>query len=247
MEFTGLDSAGGIVWSSESNAELLVQVDKRSATQPLAAESSSLRAVNVDTGAAREVVRSTSALLLPIAWHSSTNTGAAVETGDGGFAVSYDYISGGALQRSPIAAGQIGAFAILADPDGRRILSLGAFGSPRGVMWWPIDLYADRQELKPADGFDISRAFWRPGTDEIIVFASPTVKDAAGPAPRLEAWTTSGQRRTVAEGAGPLAMVRVDGTAAITTSWNLVDLVTGSVTPMPPGDGTQTPYFAVLF
>jgi hypothetical protein len=241
----GAESLGGLVWSSDGNDELLIQVDARSRSQPLAVDSSSLRAVNVDTGASREIAKSTTMLLLPIAWHGSTSTGAAVETGEGGFATSYDYISGGTLKRSPMPA-QVGAFAIRADADGKRILSLGPLGTARGVMWWPVDDFADRHELKSADGWDVSAAHWRAGTDEIVTFASPTVKGAPGPAPRIEAWTTGGVRRTIAEGAGPLAAVRVDGTAAITTSGNLVDLATGAVIPMPVTDG-QTPQFAVRF
>src|SRR4051812_5340394 len=242
----GVETPGGLVWSVDSNDELLIQVDKRSQSQPLAVDSSSLRAVNVDTGASREIARTTNALLLPIAWHGSTNTGAAVETGDGGFAGTYDYISGGTVKRSPLPA-QTGAFAIRADAAGARILSLGAMVAARGVTWWPIDHPEDRHELKTADGWDVSTAYWRPDMDEIVVFASPTVKGAPSPAPRIEAWTTAGQRRVIAEGAGPLGTVRVDGTAAITTSWNLVDLTTGAVTPIPGVDRTQTPSFAVKF
>jgi hypothetical protein len=245
MEFTGLESAGGLVWSSDGSDEVLIQVDRRSQTQPPAAEFSSLRAVNVDTGAAREIVRSTTALLVPIVWHSSTNTGAAVETGDGGFAISYDYISGGALKRSPLPQ-QVGAFSIRADADGKRILSIGPLPAPRGVLWWPIDRPEERHELKAAEGWDVSVALWRAGSDEIVVFASPTVK-APGPGPRIEIWTTDDKRRTVTDAAGPLALVRVDGTAAITTGWNLVDLTTGAVTEIPGADRTHTPAFAVLF
>lgn len=243
----GVESPGGIVWSSDSNDELLVQVDKR-ASQPLGGvESSSLRAINVDTGATREIVRFPGAQLLPIVWHGSTNTGGAVETGDGGFAISYDYISGGTLKRSTFPQGPLGAFSIRSDADGGRVLAVGPFSAPRGVMWWPFDKFEEKRDLKPADGWDVSAAFWRAGTDEIVVFASPTVKGAPGPAPRIEAWTTNDNRRTVAEGAGPLATLRTDGTAAITTNWNVVDLVTGAITPMPPGDATQTPQFAVKF
>lgn len=248
LDLTGIvESAGGLIWSSDGNDEVLIQVDKRSQTQPLAVDSSSLRAVNVDTGASREIVRTTTALLLPIVWHASTNTGGAVETGDGGFAISYDYISGGTLKRSPFPQGQVGAFAVRADADGKRVLALGAFGAPRGVMWWPFDKFEEKRDLKPAEGWDVSTAFWRAGTDEIVVFASPTVKGAPGPAPRIEAWTTSDQHRTVAESTGPLATVRTDGTAAITTNWSIVDLTTGAITAMPPGDGTQTPQWAVRF
>jgi hypothetical protein len=248
IDFSGIgERAGGLVWSSDGNDEVLIQVDKPSQTQPLAVDSSSLRAVNVDTGASREIVRITTALLLPIVWHAATSTGGAVETGGGGFAVSYDYISGGTLKRSPFPQGQVGAFAVRADADGRRVLALSAFGAPRGVSWWPYDTFADKRDLKPAEGWDVSAAFWRAGTDEIVVFASPTVKGAPGPTPRIEAWTTSDQHRTVAESTGPLATLRTDGTAAITTNWNVVDLTTGAITAMPPGDGTQTPEWAVKF
>ena len=246
IDFPATETAGGLVWSSDGNDELLVQVDHRSPSPP-GFDLSTLRAVNVDTGASREIVRTTTALLLPIVWHASTNTGGAVETGDGGFAISYDYISGGTLKRSPIPLGQVGAFSIRSDADGARVLALGGFGAPRGVTWWPFDKFEEKRDLKPAEGWDVSAAFWRAGTDEIVVFASPTVKGAPGPAPRIEAWTTSDQRRTVAESTGPLAAVRTDGTAAITTNWNVVDLTTGTVTQMPIGDGAQTPQFAVIF
>jgi hypothetical protein len=249
IDFSGItERAGGLVWSSDGNDEILIQVDKPSQTQQLAVDSSSLRAVNVDTGASREIVRITTALLLPIVWHASTNTGGVVETGDGGFASSYDYISGGTLKRSPFPQGQVGAFAVRADADGKRVLALSGFASPpRGVSWWPFDKFEEKRDLKPAEGWDASAAFWRAGTDEIVVFASPTVKGAPGPAPRIEAWTTADQHRTVAESTGPLATVRTDGTAAITTNWNIVDLTTGAITAMPPGDGTQTPQWAVKF
>lgn len=247
IDFPANETTGGLVWSSDANDEILIEVDQRSQTSPLAVDFSSLRAVNVDTGASREIVRTTTALLLPIVWHASTNTGGAVETGDGGFAISYDYISGGTLKRSPIPLGQVGAFAVRADADGKRVVALGAFGAPRGVTWWPFDKFEEKRDLKPAEGWDVSAAFWRAGTDEIVVFASPTVKGAPGLAPRIEAWTTSDQRRTVAESTGPLATVRTDGTAAITTNWNVVDLTTGAITAMPPGDAPQTPQWAVKF
>ncbi len=246
IDFQAFETTGGLVWSSDANDEILIEVDKRSQTIPLAVDFSSLRAVNADTGASREIARATNALLYPIVWHGTTNTGGAVETGDGGYATSYDYISGGNLKRSPFPQ-PTGAFAISADAEGQRVLALGGITTPRGVMWWPFDRFEDKHELKPADGWDVSTAFWRAGTDEIVLFASPTTKSASGLGPRIEAWTTSDQRRTVAEVAGPLATVRVDGTAAITTSWNLVDLVTGTVTPLPAGDGTQTPQWAVKF
>ena len=185
MDFPGgVETAGGLVWSSDGNDEILIQVDKRSQSDPLAVEFSSLRAVNADTGATREIVRTTTALLLPIVWHASTNTGGAVETGGGGHVISYDYVSGGALKRSPFPQGQIGAFSVRSDADGKRVLALGALGVPRGVLWWPFDKVEEKRELKATDGWDVSAAFWRAGTDEIVVFASPTVKGAPGPADR---------------------------------------------------------------
>ncbi|MDQ2951549.1 MAG: hypothetical protein M3R54_04740, partial [Chloroflexota bacterium] len=66
-------------------------------------------------------------------------------------------------------------------------------------------------------------------------------------AQRIEAWTTGDQRRTGAEGAAPLGVLRVDGSAAITTGGTLVDLQTGAVTDIPGWDRSQVPYLAVKF
>ena len=69
-----------------------------------------------------------------------------------------------------------------------------------------------------------------------------------GAAPRIEAWDiVSGRRRTVADGVRPLGVLRVDGSAAITTSWMLVDLRTGGATEIPGADRNQVPYLAVKF
>lgn len=195
----------------------------------------------------REIARITSGLYLkPLIWHgASPSTAVAIETGPGGFAVNYDYIRGGTVTRSAFEA-QVVASSVSADVDGQRVLSISGLPVPRGVKWWQIDRFDARRELKPADGYDLSVALWRAGTDEIVVFASPTAKGAPGPGPRIEAWgAVNGQRRTIAEGVGPLAVLRVDGSAAITTSWMLVNVGTGEATPIPGADRDQTPYLAV--
>lgn len=240
---------GDVVWSSELTNDLLFSVHKISQGVGSPVTYSSLRVVDAGTGAVREIARITSGLYLrPLIWHgASPSTAAALEwSGAGGFAANYDYIRGGILTRSPFEQ-QVVASSVRADADGQRVLSISGLPAPRGVKWWPIDRFDTRRELK-TESFDISVALWRYGTDEIVVFASPTGKGVPGAAPRLEAWDiVSGQKRTVAEDVGPLGVLRVDGSAALTTSWMLVDLRTGGATEIPGADRNQIPYLAVKF
>ena len=253
VDFTGSGEVPGeVVWSSDANNELLISVHKiaQGAGAPGSSVTySSLRVVDAASGAVREILRITDGLALrPLIWHGASNTAAALEWASfgGGFAANYDYIRGASVTRSPFEQ-QVIASSVKPDIEGQRVLAVGALPAPRGVSWWPIDRFDTRRQLKAAEGYDVSVAIWRPGTDEIIVFASSLTKGAPGAAQRLEAWTTSDQRRTIADGAGPLGAVRADGSAAITTGWILVDLRTGATTPIPNGDVNEVPYLAVGF
>ena len=242
--------AGEVVWSSELSNDLLFSVHKIGPGVGSPVTYSTLRVVDAATGAVREIARITSGLYLrPLIWHgASPSTAAALEwSGAGGFAANYDYIRDGTLTRSPFEP-QVVASSVRADVDGQRVLAIGGLPAPRGVTWWQIDRFDARDQLKPTEGSDISVALWRYGTDEIVVFASGTTKGGPGAAQRLEAWDiVSGRRRTVAENVGPLGILRVDGSAAITTSWMLVDLRTGGATEIPGADRNQVPYLAVKF
>ena len=251
VDFSGSgEVTGEVVWSSDQANELLISVSKLGpqVNPEVAVVYSSLRVVDAGTGAVREIARITSGLYLrPLAWHGASNTAAALEWSPaGGFAANYDYIRAGVVTRTPFSFGQVIASTVRADVDGQRVLSIGGLPAPRGVTWWPIDRFDARRELKADPAYDVSVALWRAGTDEIVVYASPMTK-APGAAPRLEAWTTSDQRRTIAEGAGPLGILRVDGSAAITTAWTLVDLRTGATTDIPGANRDQIPYLAVKF
>ena len=252
IDFSGSGEVpGDVVWSSDQANELLISVSKLGppVDPEVAVTYSSLRAVDAGTGAVREIARITSGRYLrPLAWHGASNTAAALEWSPaGGFAVNYDYIRAGVVTRTPFSFGQVIASTVRADVDGQRVLSIGGLPAPRGVTWWPIDRFDARRELKADPAYDVSVALWRAGTDEIVVFASPMTKGAPGAAQRLESWTTSDQRRTIAEGAGPLGILRVDGSAAITTAWTLVDLRTGATTDIPGANRDQIPYLAVKF
>ena len=251
VDFSGSgEVTGEVVWSSDATNELLISVSKlgQQVDPEVLVTYSSIRVVDAGTGAVREIARITSGLYLrPLAWHGASNTAAALEWSPaGGFASNYDYIRAGVVTRTPFAFGEVIASTVRADVDGQRVLSIGGLPAPRGVVWWAIDRFDARRTLKADPAYDVSVALWRAGTDEIVVYASPMTK-APGAAPRLEAWTTSDQRRTIAEGAGPLGILRVDGSAAITTAWTLVDLRTGATTDIPGANRDQIPYLAVKF
>jgi|GEM_PF-2262450 len=251
IDFSGSGEVPGeVVWSSDANNELLISVHKigQVPAPGTSVTYSSLRVIDAGTGAVREIARITNGLYMrPLAWHGSSNTAAVLEWFPaGGFAANYDYIRAGSVTRSAFEQ-QVVASSVRADADGQRVLSISGLPAPRGVKWWPIDRFDTRRELK-TDGYDISVAHWRAGTDEIVVFPSPMSKDVPGVNPRIEAWdVVSGQKRTVAENVGPLGILRVDGSAAITNSWMLVDLRTGAVTAIPNGTINEIPYLAVRF
>lgn len=243
------ESVGDMVWGSDQANEILLEVYRLGAAvgTETPVTYASLRAVDAATGAVREITRVSNGMRLrPLIWRGAASTAAALEWSPaGGFASAYDYIRAGTVTRSPFEP-QVIATSVRADSDGQRVLAVGGLPPPRGVTWWPIDRFDARRQLKADPAFDVSTALWRSGTDEIVVFASPLTK-TPGTAQRIEAWTTGDQRRTVAEGAAPLGVLRVDGSAAITTGGTLVDLQTGAVTDIPGWDRNQVPYLAVKF
>lgn len=104
---------------------------------------------------------------------------------------------------------------------------------------------AERQRIALAD-HDVSAALWRPGRDEIVVFVTPGTKTAS-PGPRIERWSLGGAKRVVREIGAPPAIVRADGSAAITTGGMLVDLESGDATPIPGARIDLWPRVAVAF
>jgi hypothetical protein len=86
---------------------------------------------------------------------------------------------------------------------------------------------------------------WRSGLDELVVATGPA---AIPPSVnmRVEVWGSQSGRRVVRD-TGGIALVRVDGTAVLSFDYQLVDLTTGAMTPVPKGAGTETWYLAVLF
>ena len=242
------ESVGDVVWGSDLANELLLEVYRLGPAvgTETPVTYASLRAVDAGTGAVREITRVNNGMRLrPLIWRGAASTAAALEWSPaGGFASAYEYIRAGTVTRSPFEL-QVIATSVRADPDGQRVLAIGGLPAPRGVTWWPIDRFDARRRLEADPAFDVSIALWRSGTDEIVVFASPLTKAAT--AQRIEAWTTGDKRRTVAEGAAPLGVLRVDGTAALTTGGTLVDLRTGVVTDIPGWDRNQVPYLAVKF
>lgn len=246
VDFSGTgESAYAVVWSAESADELLLGVHKDSGGPPGGPQYARLVVVDATSGQMREITRTTSGgWFRPLAWRGTTATAAAMEVGPGGFAMSYVYVHGTTVARHEMGQQIIGN-AVRANPEGTHVLHTGSLDRiPRGVTWWPIDRFTEKQEITLADT-DISVALWRPGALEIVVYGAPTSKTSA-PGARIELWTLSGQRRVVREGS-PLALVRIDGSAAITTDGMLVDLATGAATALPVFDGQRTPFLGVRF
>lgn len=246
VDFSGSgEFAGKLVWSSDGTKDVLIAVHGKPFPQGSeAVEHSTLRVVDALTGQVREIARTTSGLHFePIVWHGSSSTAVAIETGPGGVAVNYVLVRGTTVTRTAFAAETL-AFSVRADADGQRVLSLG-YRAPRSVRWWPFDRFDQQHELRLTPNDDVANALWRPGTDEIAVFVSPMTKGAQ-PGPRIEVWSLAGQRRVLRE-LSPLGLMRVDGSAVITTDSVLVDIATGAATPIPGGTIEQMPYLAVKF
>ena len=247
-----MDVAGGesivapLVWAADGSDSLLVGILKPGAQTGIAPPPaySALRSVNVKTRNVIEVTRTTNGfVLVPVVWHPGAAVAAAYETGDGGFAVNYLVIRGQQVTRTPFGAA-VGGGTLAVNQDGTRVAAI--YGSPGAtVRWWPYDRFDQQTELKPAAGDGAYRASWRGGRDELVVATGPTAMPPSQNM-RVEVWGSQGGRRVVRDSGG-IALVRVDGTAALSFDYQLVDLTTGATTPVQRGAGTESLYLAVLF
>jgi hypothetical protein len=250
MAGTGELVVGPPVWASDNSDSLLVGIIKpgaQSGIEPPPAYAA-LRSVDVKTHTVTELTRTTNNfVLLPVVWHPGGVAAAAYETGPGGFAINYVVVRGQQVTRTPFGGDVVGA-TVTANQDGTRVLAIdGRDGGT--VRWWTFDRFAQQTELKPPAGEGVFRAQWRSGRDEIVVGIGqngPTSTPRSVSAPRLEVWGSQSGRRVVRD-TGGLAFVRVDGTAALAFDYQLVDLTTGTTTPVQKRAGTETPYLAVLF
>jgi hypothetical protein len=254
MAGTGELIVGPPVWAADGSDSLLIGVVKPGAdvgVEPPPAYSA-LRAVDVRTRAITEIAKASNQfVMVPVAWHPASRTATAVETGAGGFAYSYVVVQGDRTTRTTFESGApqglVVAGTVRASPDGKRVLALSGREGPVVVKWWPFDRFGEQSELRPTgSGDSVRAAAWRPGADEIVVSIGAPGGTPSAVATRLEIWPLQGTRRVVGPGAA-LAAVRVDGTAAITMDFTLVDLATGTTSPVPRRSPSEMVSLAVLF
>ena len=247
---TGELLVGAPAWAADNSNSVLVGVVKpstQSGTEPPAVYAA-LRSIDINAHTTTELTRTTNNLVLvPVVWHPGGSAATAYETGPGGFAVNYVVVRGQQVTRAPFG-GDVVAGSVMANQDGTRVLAIdGRDGG--SVRWWPFDRFDQQTELKPTAGEGVFRASWRAQRDEIVVAvgqSGPTSTPRSFTAMRLESWGSQAGRRVVRD-TGGLALVRVDGTAALAADFQLVDLTTGATTSVQKRAATETPYLAVLF
>jgi hypothetical protein len=246
MAGTGENIVGPPLWAADNSDSLLFGIIKPGAQtgiEPPPAYAA-LRSVDIKTHQITELARTTNSLVvIPVVWHPAGAVAAAYETGPGGYAINYVVVRGEQVTRTPFGADVVGG-TLAANQDGTRVVAIyGREGA--SVRWWPFDRFDQQTELKPAAGEGAYRAFWRAGRDEIVVATGPSATPPSANM-RVEVWGAQSGRRVVRD-TGGLALVRVDGTAALGFDYQLVDLTTGATTPVQKRAGTEIPYLAVLF
>ena len=246
MAGTGENIVGAPVWAADGSDSLLIGIIKPGAQTGIDPPPAyaALRSVDIRTQAVTEVTRTTNGLVLvPVVWHPGGAVAAAYETGPGGFALSYLIIKGQQVSRTAFPAGVIGG-TLAANQDGTRVAAIyGTEGAT--VHWWPYDRFDQQTELKPSAGEGAYRAYWRGGRDELVVATGPAAMPPSANM-RVEVWGSHEGRRVVRD-TGGVALVRIDGSAALAFDYQLVDLTTGATTPVQKGAATETAYLAVLF
>lgn len=250
MAGTGESIVGQPLWAADGSDSLLVGIVKpgaQSGVEPPPAYAA-LRSIDIKTRTITELTRTTNNwVLIPVVWHPGGAVAAAFETGAGGFAVNYVIVRGQQVTRTPFGGDVVGG-TVTANQDGTRVLAID--GRDGGmVRWWGFDRFDQQTELKPPAGEGVFRARWRAGRDEIVVAvgqAGPTTTPRSPSTQRLEIWGSQSGRRVVRD-TGGLALVRVDGSAALAADYQLVDLTTGATALVQKRASTETPYLAVLF
>jgi hypothetical protein len=248
VDFTGTGEAGGeLVWAADGSSSILFAAHKELPVLGSPTEYSALRSIDPATQKITEIARTTNGMhLVPLYWDPRTGSGAAFETGEGGYGTAYVLIRGGALTRTVMPFVTIGN-SISADARSGRILAIT--GQDRtAVSTWRFDEFAQRTELRAAAGESIQLARWRPDRDEIVVGvgARPTTTI---PPIRMEVWSLANAHRVLSGGGtSGLRLVRVDGTAALSGDYTLVDLETGTALgTVPRASQSEYPFVAVLF
>ena len=170
------ERGGTIVWSNDANGLLYQTFSVEPAPSPPGPPGNpSIYAVHAidlrgSTTPDRVVLTSSTRGLVfePIAWDRTANVAAVVETGEGGFMISYDVIrfsgSDAVTTKTAVvtAGGQYLAFSVRGSSDAKLVLG-GAIGNGASVLqWWPISDFGARQNIPGG-----ANGLWRPQTHEI--------------------------------------------------------------------------------
>jgi len=146
-------------------------------------EYTALRVVDVAGGQPREIVRLPNTAVIPLAWDREARLIAAYEPSSSGARSYYLIDEGGGVTSSNAGPG---LYEVEASNSAQQVFGHGDPGSVLRV--WPRGSYAAGIELRAAGDERILDAEWRPGTAEIGVLFED----------RIELWTASGARRTLA-------------------------------------------------
>jgi WD40-like Beta Propeller Repeat len=152
-------------------------------------------------------------VLEPIAWDRASNVAAVVETGEGGFMISYDVIRFNGTEAvttktAVVPNGQMLAYSVVATSDAKLVLD-ATFANGGSLMWWPLADFGARQTITGARS-----GLWRPQTHEVATIGPCT----GDPACLRLLNVDTGASRTAYGFAEPnmgLRTFRPDGSAAI--------------------------------
>jgi hypothetical protein len=234
---------GGIAWSADGTGLLV------SLVEPPDTRARVLMAVEIASGASREVYRGTGpsgASVMPLAWRRSPEVFAAYETGPGGYSFGYTVIRPG---QTPVRTDpDTSVLGMAASSDGALVSGLWLFEGGGVIKVWPVDDFSKKTELKvPADE-RIGQQYWWPDRNE-IAFQAWRPADGMSRDRRIERWDpVSGARVVLTRLADDLQpgafLVRADGSGLLILgpyppgAWEVRDLGTGTTTKVPqmPGE-----------
>lgn len=222
----GLAERGGtIVWSNDASGLLYQTYTVEPApTPPSPPGNPSLYSIHrfdlrgTTTPDAVVLTSPTRGLVLePIAWDRAANVAAVVETGEGGFMISYDVIrftgNEAVTTKNSAAPGQMLAFAVVATSDAKLVLD-ATFADGGSLMWWPLADFGARKTISGA-----RNGSWRPQTHEVATIGGCAGDPACGPNGGLRLLNVDTGASRIAYGFATANMglrtFRADGTAAI--------------------------------
>jgi hypothetical protein len=157
-------------------------------------------------------------VFVPIAWDRTANVAAVLETGEGGYMVSWDVIrftgtEAVTTKTVVVPNGSMLAFSVSASSDAKLVLG-GSFGDGGSLVWWPLADFGARKSIPGG-----TTGHWRPQTHEIATIGGCAGDPACGPNGGLRLINVDTGASRIAYGL-PVANMnlrtfRADGSAAL--------------------------------